>query len=304
MDENLVILRHQLLNGSYSPNPYRQILVPKSNGEKRTIYFPSPKDNLVMHAVLNIIGNVFESKFVEGNLGYRLALGEKENKSIYLGWQDSYQEYISKARSFIEYQVESFYHITDIRNFHPSVNVEILLQEKIAPFIADSRIMDLLYRLINTTSFNEDEESIAVKGLPSGAVIAPFLANVYLHELDRQMIQLTSGYIRYVDDICFICKNSASFEQSVEVLQQSLSNLQLQANAIKTKSEPITNPEPLVEHTKKMHYDQQFGFVNETKLQLSDRRQAIRTFSEMFLSAGSEGDVQTIARRLIYPPKN
>jgi retron-type reverse transcriptase len=297
LDENLVILRQELISLEYRPKPYRQLLIPKSNGEKRKIYFPSPKDNIVIHAILNVLGNVFEPRFVDGNLGYRLALGEKENKSIYLRWQDSYPEYISRARSFIANRVESFYHITDIRRFYPSVNISLLLKDKIAPLVDDRRIVDLLNFLLDTVSLDNAENADPMEGLPTGTALAPFLANVYLHDLDRKMVSITTDYIRYVDDICFVCKNESTFELAVSELHRGLEALGLEANALKTKSEPITNPEFLMEHTRKMHYDQRFGFISESKIDKSEQKQAVRTFSDMFLSASSEEDIQSIAHK-------
>ena len=47
------------------------------------------------------------------------------------------------------------------------------------------------------------------KGVPQGSPISPFLSNVMLHELDKEMKRLGLNFIRYADDFSIYCKTKS-----------------------------------------------------------------------------------------------
>lgn len=291
--ENFLILRNELLSGSYTPSPFRQIIVYKSNGEKRTLYFTSAKDNLVMMALLNVLGPIFELQMYDGSYGYRLAIGEEENKSISKRWQESYRQYIKRARGFLSFPSTAYYYITDLRNFYPNVNKELLL-EKIAPKI-DNNVYHILENIIYTKSLNNTGQLETISGIPTGTAIAPFLANIYLTEIDNLMASISIDYIRYVDDIMFSCEDLDTMNEAIGILGNSIQQLSLEQNVQKTTEEPIAIQDPgdLLEHTRKMHYDERFETVRE--ISLEEQKEANQIFSEVFLAVESEGDIRKIA---------
>lgn len=291
--ENLLILREELLSGSYKPNAFRQIVVNKPTGEKRKLFFTSAKDCLAMIAILNVVGPMYERQMYEGSYGYRLAFAEEENKSLFKKWQEGYKTYIKRARLFLSFPSSAHYFITDIRNFYPSVRKEILL-EKLSNQI-DSNTYQLIEAIIYTESINAAEQLEVVSGVPTGTAIAPFLANVYLTELDRVMESMTIDYIRYVDDIIFACENQASIETLIETLLERLQELGLELNAAKTPEQSISIQEPriLLDHTRKMHYDQRFETTRD--ITVEEKKEANQIFSEIFLAVESDGDIRNIA---------
>jgi retron-type reverse transcriptase len=292
--ENFLIIRDELLSRSYKPTPFRQIAISKSNGEKRILFFASAKDNLVMMAILNVLAPEYEQLMYKGSYGNRLAYGEEEeNKSIFKRWQESYKMYIKHARSFLSSPSTAYYYITDLRNFYPSIDKELLL-EKIGARV-DENTYHLLENIIYTESINNSEQLETISGVPTGTPLAPFLANIYLTELDYSMRDITIDYVRYVDDIIFSCEDSVAMNDTVCILASSLQELSLEQNIQKTTQEPIPIQEPgeLLEHTRKMHYNQRFEMVRD--ISFEEQKEANQIFSEIFLAVEKEGDIRTIA---------
>lgn len=291
--ENFLIVRNELLSGTYRPSLFRQIVVNKSNGEKRSLFFTTPKDNLVMMAILNVLGPIYESSMYDGSYGYRLAYGQDESKSIFTRWQEAYRTYIIRARAFLSFPSSAYYYITDLRNFYPSINKKLLL-EKLSRQI-DERTYQLIENILYTECINAFEEQEIVTGLPTGTSIAPFLANIYLTDLDHSLARVSIDYVRYVDDVMFACKDEDIMNDAIGILAGSLQELGLEQNVQKTTDEPVCIQEPgeLLDHTRKMHYDQRFETVKE--ITFEEQKEANQIFKEVFLAVESEGDIRKIA---------
>lgn len=194
LKENLLILRHEILSGVYRPTAFRQVIIHKNNGEKRKMYFATAKDNLVMMAILNVVGPLFEAQMYSGSFGNRLAYGEEVNKSPYKRWQDQYRKYIKRARAFLSLPTTAHYFITDIRNFYPSIDKSRLL-DKLHP-LAEDRTNNVIKKILFSKSIDPGGSIEKIDGVPTGTPIAHFLANIYLTEIDHTMSNLTSDYIR------------------------------------------------------------------------------------------------------------
>lgn len=59
LDANLIALRHTVMNGIHSFSPLRVFEIPKGD-DVRKIYFAEPKDAVVIQAIINVIGPIFE----------------------------------------------------------------------------------------------------------------------------------------------------------------------------------------------------------------------------------------------------
>lgn len=84
--------------------------------------------------------------------------------------------------------------------------------------VADRAIRDLLWKFLRAGVMDHGQQHVTLTGTPQGGIVSPLLANISLHELDRDMestsLHLTANqrkrqraqghstflYVRYADD--------------------------------------------------------------------------------------------------------
>ena len=59
-----------------------------------------------------------------------------------------------------------------------------------------------------------------IAGTPQGAVISPLLANLYLHSLDKLMMQAGYMMVRYADDFVILCQSREDAQNALVLAQQ------------------------------------------------------------------------------------
>jgi hypothetical protein len=305
LEANLVALRHKLMGQEYRFSPLRVFEIPKGD-KTRKLYFATPKDSVVIQAIINVIGPIFERDFSELSFGNRLSPRESESKDPFRDWHEQYNQYITQALAILVEPTGTWYQISDIVNFYPSVNLTIL-KGLIAAKLDDAQILTLIDQLLSVRAVNLDEELEAVPGLPPGTFHAHFFANVYLDGFDKFMESRTLKYARYVDDSCFACASKQELleleTELVRFLKDQLGGLGL--NEDKTEQHPMSNWQPLVEHTRKLKYDLRFGVMEtidkvataKNALELDKARKSAETlFRDFFLTVEKEEDISRIAR--------
>jgi len=245
---------------------------------------------------MNIIGPEFEAAFSRNCFGNRLNIANNESKDAYQSWQEKYAEYVSVVRGFTQFGLNAWYLITDIENYYPSISKEWLsglLRARL-----DTETYKLIESFIYLDALGDDGEVEAVPGLPPGPIYSHFFSNIYLDEFDHSAENITLGYARYVDDICFVCNN----EEAVDQVKNELSNYLVRWNQKfkekdKTVKRAIIDIEPLYDHTRKMKYATRLDFV-ETSEQSAEAVSTIgateKPFYTLYKIADREGDLNQL----------
>ena len=137
---------------------------------------------------------------------------------------------INKIKTSIQSGKFDSYIKTDIENFYPSINHEILvkfLHRKTKKI----EFTDLLIKSIKQETVSKSNSHIEKysnnKGVPQGLSISNILASIYFIEFDKMhSSQINYEYYRYVDDILILC-NKRDIPSVFKLLENDMNNLDL-----------------------------------------------------------------------------
>ena len=213
----LVDLADELSQGSYVPEPYLEIAIPKDGNEFRVLGLPTVKDKIVQQALKELMEPIWEEIFLNTSYGYR------SGKSAFKA--------IRRTQHFIRTDKCVWLTSCDIDGYFDNIKHSLLLN-LVENQVSDERILHLVRLWISMAKVSKDLNWKAVKkGIPQGNVLSPLLANIYLHELDRFVGTRKYGYVRYADDFVLLTQTPEQAEDALLHVSHFLQNrLQLKLN--------------------------------------------------------------------------
>lgn len=193
----------ELKAGTWAPEPYFRVEIPKKKNEVRKLGLLSVKDKIVQQAIKALIEPLFENLFVDNSYGYR------PNKGHTKAVRRALTECLKKKNKWVLR--------LDIDNYFDTINHH-LLAAKLYAVIGDEEIVRLIMLSVRMGVVNKRLKwQDNVDGVPQGAILSPLLSNFYLHPFDKFVLTLCRSYIRYADDFCILCETQ---EQAKSLLDQ------------------------------------------------------------------------------------
>jgi group II intron reverse transcriptase/maturase len=104
--------------------------------------------------------------------------------------------------------------------------------------ISDRRVLRLIRAWLQDGVLTKQGWVPSERGTPQGGVLSPVLANIYLHEVDRQWHQQyvhLGRLLRYADDFVILCRRYREAQESQAVIQALLAQLSLRLHPEKTR---------------------------------------------------------------------
>lgn len=209
-------LQSDLINGKFTTSKYkiRTVYEPK----KRDIYIlPLYPDHIVHHALINILGPIWQSTFIDDS--YACIPGK--------GLHSASQRVMHFIRKY------DFVLQCDVRKFFPSVNHQIMF-DIVKRKVSDKRLLNVLHNIIFSCGVDVN--------LPIGNLTSQWMGNVYLNQMDHFIKETLHcrTYVRYCDDF-LIFSNDKKFLHRCESRIENFISKNLNLHFSKSAVFPVKN---------------------------------------------------------------
>lgn len=259
--ETRIRLAMAILEDNYEIAPPHQALIPKDNGEFRTVYVNENIDRIFLSIVNDLLFELCSDLIHPACKSYQKGIGcgkivQEITKNI--KWQKEYEDLESKT----------FGIKADLSKYFDSVPIEFIdnVFDQLVHKFGDSKIIAILRKYYHTDlCFDPDGNLIKhYQSLKQGCAVASWLADVMLYEIDDHLSELKGMYVRYSDDILYIGR---FYDYAMKVLEKNLEIMSMKLNPKK------------VEY---LSYDRWFKFlgfmIKEDQITLSPGR--VKTFQK------------------------
>jgi RNA-directed DNA polymerase len=212
-------IRSQLLAGNYQPLPVKRVEIPKPDGGVRKLGIPCVVDRLIQQAVLQTLQGQWDPTFSEHSFGFRP--GRSAHQAVAQA-----QRYIADGYNVV---VD-----LDLEKFFDRVNHDILMA-RVAARILDKRVLKLIRAFLNAGVLEDGLVRPVVEGTPQGGPLSPFLSNIVLDDLDKELARRGHRFCRYADDCNIYVRSHRAGERVMASISRFLTDkLRLKVNEAKS----------------------------------------------------------------------
>lgn len=207
-EQELQLLREELLAGRFVPQPYKQVNIPKKDGDTRSLGLMTIRDKIVQQSARGVLEPILERMFLDVSYGYRSGKGTARA--------------IKRVAHMIRNEKRVWLTKCDIDGYFDNIEHDRLLRLLTGRIDAPDfiRLIQVWLQMGKVTGNLTWKDS--VKGIPQGGIISPLLSNFYLNPLDHHCVERKYGLVRYADDFVILSHTEQKAQQALDDLQMFL----------------------------------------------------------------------------------
>jgi retron-type reverse transcriptase len=262
-EERLAALAADVRGNRYRPSRLRVLAIPKASGGWRRIGVPTVTDRVLQRAALQVLLPRLDRKFLSCSFGYRPNRGVAQAVAAVIRYRDR------GLRTVLEADIDDCFGSLD----------HAILHDLLAREVNDERVVALMMAWLEVSRPRGAEgggETDGVgaatalplpapckaRGIPLGMPISPLWANLYLHEMDWQLVRNRWPLVRYADDFIILTQSPAAAEKALGLVERTLADLALRVEPEKTG---ITSFEQGFEFLGVRFHDEEYTFLWQQK---------------------------------------
>ena len=184
----------RVVNGTYQILPPRMQLIPKDNGNFRTVYINEDMDRIILSLINNILFDLCPDWISKHCTSYQKGIGCGKVVQRVSEWV------IKGEGKVIGYK-------TDLSKYFDSVPITEIdkVFVKLKERFGDSPVINVLEKYYHQDLCFDLEGNLIehYQSLKQGCATASFFADVLLYDVDEEMATI-GNYVRYSDDMLFI----------------------------------------------------------------------------------------------------
>jgi len=197
--------------------------VNKSGVSKKRVVYSFPKEFSILLKMISYLLFRYDYRFADNCYAFRRVYGVKDAVRRIRDMEDVSRKYCLKV---------------DISNYFNSIDVPLLLDKLSFLQEEDTKLYTFLKKLLTVDKavLQDDRNSLVLeekRGAMAGIPISPFLANVYLTDVDECFQSLGVLYFRYSDDILLFADSLEELEMYQQLLYQKIEEHHLALNPAK-----------------------------------------------------------------------
>ncbi len=189
------------------------------------------EDKIVQQAVVTVLTPIYETDFLGFSYGFRP--GRNQHQALDALWVGLHWKRVKRVNWVLD---------ADIKAFFDTVAHDWMLRF-LDHRIGDKRVLRLIRKWLTAGVVEHGHITDVLVGTPQGAVISPFLANIYLHYVFGLWVQRwrrrdANGdviVVRYADDSVAGFERKADAHRFLEAFKERLAKFGLALNEEKTR---------------------------------------------------------------------
>lgn len=221
--EARALMYQKIRDGKYRIMPPHTALIPKDNGEFRTVYINEPADRILLSIANDLLFELTPEMVHPCCTSYQKGIG-----------CGRVVQNISRHISFAEGRIGGFK--SDLSKYFDTVLLSYIdwAFDQVELRHGHSALIDVLRAYYHCNLYFDTDGTLSEKyqSLKQGCSVASWLADVVLYHIDERLSSLRGVYCRYSDDAIFVGED---WQEAKRIMEEELAKMQMKLNPKKVE---------------------------------------------------------------------